>query len=1058
LRPLACGARLAFGPFTQLLFVAIKTSHFPAAALAAEGGIGMRTFLSLVASSLIALASPGAAAAQTQITTGVIQGVVTDSSGAVLPGVDVEARNVDTNLARTMVTDAGGRFVALQLPPGRYRVTFKLNGFATVVQENLMLTVGQAVQANCAMKVSGVAETVTVTAETPTVETSRANPASTLNETTVATTPILGRKFEDLLTLTPGVSVVQGPDGDEITFAGQRGVFNNISLDGGDYNNGFFGEQMGGQRAAIDITLEAVKEFQVVATGANAEFGRTGGGIVNVITKSGTNQVGGSLFEYQRLEALTSNTSDGQALKDFKRSQFGGTVGGPLVTDTMFYFLAFEGIRENLQRANLSTQIGSTPCPVAAPTIAANEALINSNADCQRLALLTFFRSNRQQEEGNPVDHKINNNAVLAKFDWNVSKNTNVSASYNFNYSKNTNQTFDVATYGDSANGIEGPSKINVLNINAFSTLGASKVNEFHVTYSRENRPRSAISSNMPADTGVGFSPSFRFGHPYFLGPNVDELVQRWQFKDNLSIVRGKHTIKTGGEWIHTNNYQIFRGFFQGRYLFDSVSGFLRYASPAAAGGYGPSTVGCSDGSFVTVPASCPAGATTNGGPLLFYLQSTSPDGVARDAAGQSNINNEEFALFIQDKWLAGHGLTLDYGFRWDAQLMPSTIDPKTTAYAKFLNDPRFPSDGTIPNQWKQFQPRVGFAWDISQNGKSVLRGSAGIFYARQNMLTQVGSVTTNGIQQKSDFASTANLLKFGAPTPTWPNLFPPSAVPPGTFPLFTGVRVFDRDYKNPRITSASVGFERELAPNWAAYCDLTYAKGAHLSRFFNINVHGTAAAANQPPTRDTTTYTGANPFEPDLGDVFVSTSRGRGRYVGGTVGVRKRFSDKYQLEANYVLSKDEDDDSNERDPFTDRSFDYYDQSLDYGPSDRDIRHKFNFYTFAEVPGRVILNVRVQARSAQPITTSPRVLNGTDRGRNWDRKDNAYFSLDWRLQRPFHVGQRAQIIPIVEMFNTFNNANNINPLTTPALFDFSGFLRQGVGDPRQLQIAVKFTF
>ena len=126
---------------------------------------------------------------------------------------------------------------------------------------------------------------------TPVVETTRAAAATTLNELTIETTPILGRKFEDLLTLTPGVSVVQGPDGDEITFAGQRGIFNNISLDGGDYNNGFFGEQAGGQRAPIDITLDAVKEFQVIASGAPAEFGRTAGGVVNVITKSGTNEV-----------------------------------------------------------------------------------------------------------------------------------------------------------------------------------------------------------------------------------------------------------------------------------------------------------------------------------------------------------------------------------------------------------------------------------------------------------------------------------------------------------------------------------------------------------------------------------------------------------------------------------------------------------------------------------------------------------------------------------------------------------------------------------------------
>ena len=181
-----------------------------------------------------------------------------------------------------------------------------------------------------------------------------------------------------------------------------------------------------------------------------------------------------------------------------------------------------------------------------------------------------------------------------------------------------------------------------------------------------------------------------------------------------------------------------------------------------------------------------------------------------------------------------------------------------------------------------------------------------------------------------------------------------------------------------------------------------------HLTRFLNYNVHGTAAAADQPATRDTTTYTGANPFEPQLGDVFVTNSRGRGLYRGATFGVRKRFSQRYQLEANYVLAKDEDDDSNERDPFTDRSFNFYDLSLDYGPSDRDIRHKFNFFTYAELPQRLLRQrPRSQGRTAQPITTSPRVLNGTDRGRNWDRKDNEYFSLDWRLQRPFRLGGRG---------------------------------------------------
>src|SRR6266568_3355851 len=437
-------------------------------------------------SLLLILVIAPVASSQTQITTGTIQGTVTDANGAIVPGANVEIKNLDTNFSKTLTTDDGGRFVSLALPPGNYSVTISKQGFATTVVEKVELTVGQALNLPISMKVSGVEERVTVNV-TPTVDTVKTESSTTLNETAVSTTPILGRKFEDLLTLTPGVSVVQGPDGDEINFAGQRGVFNNVSFDGGDYNNGFFGEQLGGQRAAIDIPLDAVKEFQVVATGATAEFGRTASGIINVISKSGTNNVHGSVFHFQRLEALSANTSDGRPLKGFRREQFGGTVGGPIRKDKAFFFFAFEGISEKLSRDNLSTAIGA-PCSVAAPTIGANEALINSSADCQRLALINFMKATRSQDEGLPVSHKINNNAFLAKVDWDLNSKNKLALSYNFDYSKNTNQTFDVATYGNSANGIEGPSKINNFNVNLFSSLSSTRVNEAHFSYTRELR------------------------------------------------------------------------------------------------------------------------------------------------------------------------------------------------------------------------------------------------------------------------------------------------------------------------------------------------------------------------------------------------------------------------------------------------------------------------------------------------------------------------------------------------------------------------------------------
>ncbi len=1002
---------------------------------------------------LLMLVAP-AAYAQTQITTGVVQGTVVDESEAVVPGATVEVKNVETNLSKTLATDGEGRFVFLQLPPGNYTLTVGKQGFATLVQESFPLTVGQAVSLNLRMKVSQVEERVTVTA-VPTVDVVKTESSTTLNERAVSNLPVLGRKFEDLLTLTPGVSITQGPDGDEISFAGQRGIFNNVSLDGGDYNNGFFGEQAGGQRAAIDIPLDAVQEFQVVATGATAEFGRTAGGVINVITKSGTNEFHGSLFHFQRLEALTANTSDGKPLTDFHREQFGGTIGGPIKKDKTFFFLAFEHIRENLTRANLSEQVGTTPCPNTAPTIQANEALINSNTDCQRLALLNFIRSSRSQEEGLPVERPIKNSAILGKLDFNVNEDNKLSLSYNFDHSRNENQTFDVPTYGNSANGTEGPSKIQVLNLNLFSTVSPTKVNEAHFTYARENRPRAAVDSNIPADTAMGgffnaAEPTFRFGSPFFLGPNVDELFWRTQLRDTFSIVKGSHTVKFGGEWLHSNNAQVFRGFFQGRYIFDSVAGFLRYASPASLGaGFGPNAGRCADGSFTSIAAPTCANPST---PLLLFLQGAAPNGPATDAAGASDIKNEDFALFAQDSWKIRPNLTFNYGLRWEAQIFPEPdVPPAQTAYGIFLNDPRFPSDGTLHSPKKMFQPRVGFAWDIGGRGKSVLRASYGIYFARQNMLTQVGSITTNGVQQQT---IAGGLFANPGIRPTWPGLVTPTAGSCSTranfsqagpvtnpFPCFSGVRVFSRDYANPRIYTTNVAFEQEIASDTSLYFDFTHAKGVHLTRFLD---YARLLGADGFPV-----------FGDYLGETMVASAVGKSLYRGFTVGLRKRYSRGFQFEGNYVFSKDMDDDSNERDPFTDRAFNFNNLQLDYSLADRDIRHRFNFYTNAQLPWGFDGNARVQARSPQPKSPgcATRCAN-----RNTLRKNNEFFSFDWRLQRPFDLSESVRLIPVVEMFNTFNTNNNIDPTIGSPLFNFDGFLRQGVGDPRQIQLAIKLEF
>ncbi len=1025
----------------------------------------IRHRLALATAPLVFFTAAPALHAQVQTINGRIQGEVADTSGAIIPGAQVEADEVETAIVHRSVTDRSGHFEFPSLKPGRYTVKITKAGFASTIQENLNLTVGLTETLRLTLQIAGAAESVVVTSA-PLIDVTTTASTTTLGEATVATTPVLNRKFEDLLTLTPGVSISQGPDGDEININGQRGIYNNISLDGGDYNNGFFGEQSGGQRAAVDITLEAVREFQVVASGANAEFGRTGGGVVNVITKSGTNNFHGSLFEYQRLAALTASTSDGQPLTNFHREQFGGSAGGAIIKDKLFYFGAAEGIDQNLLRPNLSQYnagvLGSAPCPVANPVFNNNitDAQIGANGDCQRQVLVNFYQSTYKENEGLPVDEVVHNGAFFGRGDYNLTPKNLLYVSYNFDYSNNPNQTFDVATYGTSANGTEGPAHVQTLNGNLITTVNDKQLNEAHVTFGHETRPRTAINPTAVPDTGIGFAPSFRFGQPFFLGPGSSETFYHLDLKDNYSIVHGRHTVKFGAEYLFSHNTQVFDGFALGRYIFGSVTGFLHYATPASQGSaFGNNVQACADGTYST--------ACTGGSPLLLYLQDAAVRaGETVQQAGYSSINNEEPSLYLQDTWQIHSRFTLNYGLRWEAQFFPSPATPPSqTAYGQYLTNPAFPSTGYLPNQTKEFQPRVGFNWDIQGNGHTTLRASAGIFNARQNMLTEVGAITTNGAQQQT-------LTEFsGLGNPVYPNAFPNVPIPVGQYPAGAGVTVFDRNYHNPRIYSYDVGVDRQLGTDFVAFVDFNDSKGVYLTRFTNPNVGPTVVPATNA---DTVSYTGPSPF-PNLGAITDTISNSKSLYRGLSVGIRKRMSHHYQFEAEYTYSVDRDDDSNERDPFTFRYANLYNLASEYSLSDRDERHKFNAYGLGELPFGFRGNFRIQQHSAEPETdnsagtgTGPacsynnsqtRFVNGIDCGRNHLRKDNAFFVTDLGIARPFsfHDG-RFGLIPRAEIFNAFNNTNNLNPLSSPALFDFSGFLRVGVGDPLQAQLSLRFTF
>lgn len=297
------------------------------------------------------LALGGAAAsvsAQSQATTGLIRGRVSDTTGSALSGAQVVLRHLETNGEVVLTTNASGVYVGSLLRVGTYTVAARMVGYQAARRDGVVLRLGEAATVDFRLApVTVQLEELTVAASEPLIDASRVASATRLEPQVVSGLPNNGRNFLNLTLLTPNVGIVQGPDGDELTIGGQRGIHNNVSVDGADFNNPFFGEQRGGQRPAFTFNLDAVQEIVVVSQGANAEFGRSGGGFVNVITKSGTNTFHGSAHYFGKYDALSKNFSTSNPgftgfEPDFSQHQFGMTLGGPIVKDKAFFFVAYD--------------------------------------------------------------------------------------------------------------------------------------------------------------------------------------------------------------------------------------------------------------------------------------------------------------------------------------------------------------------------------------------------------------------------------------------------------------------------------------------------------------------------------------------------------------------------------------------------------------------------------------------------------------------------------------------------------------------------------------------
>ena len=983
-----------------------------------------RLMRSLTTLALAVLCAAGVWA-QSQATTGVIEGRVRDESGAVLPGATVTIRNVATGFEKVVQTDAGGRFSAPLLPLGPYRVTVGLEGFATMVREGFELAVGQTVTLPIDMKIAAAEEQITVTAGAPVIETSRTEGAVRIGDAEVASLPNNGRNFLDFTKLTPGVTIVQGPDGDELSINGQKGIANNISVDGADFNNPFFGEQRGGQRPPFTFNLDAVKEVVVVADGAPAEFGRSSGGFVNVVTKSGTNELHGTAHGFYKNDSLSADPkspSGGTVKKgESDQTQFGFTLGGPLQQDKVFYFLAGD-----IQRGEETKQ-----------------------TDPGRIdpRLVSFLNSIGIPNDNGPITRTNDAEVALAKLDWTMSERNLFTLRYSYTNSEQVNGTNDVDRYGRSSNGIEQDySHAGTLTL--ISTLSGTTLNELRAQYAKEWRPRPYGGPDIPGqsrpfpDTSILFD-DYRFGLPFFLPIEYDD--DRKQLTDNLSLLRTNHSIKLGFDYNEVTSSQTFIGFANGKFFFTTIDGFINYYN-------NPRYVECSNAAGVFVTGSqtgvCPAGTSVSG-PVLLYLQQAGVGNLTVEQAGTQDIEQMEPAVYIQDEWHPTGNLTIQMGLRWEGLDNPDVRTPADRVFfAPFIgttrNGQEFPSDGEIPDDWEMWQPRLGVSW--APDDKSVVRATAGIFHARLPALNLASTRSTNGsIGQtlfRNSFLGSIGVLP---PPPDYRTLIDARGAPV----FFPDVFVYDQDWQTPRTTAASLSWEREVAPSLALIIKGNYAKTDHITRFINRNDarFGSPWSAGLPPG-------GAN----GINTLTSVESTAKSRYWGVTIGATRRMTGRASFQAYYTYSKDKSDDDNERDPFTFRYVDPRHLDREYNYSDRDQRHRFNGLALFRLPWDIDLNARYSYRSAQPRSVANRVRpDGSIILRNTERKDNKFNSLDLRLSKGFDLG-RVTLEPIVEVFNVLDEENFLRPEITSAAGSFDGTIRSGAGDPRQIQLGLRLVW
>jgi hypothetical protein len=818
-------------------------------------------------------------------TTGSIAGWVRDNTGAGLPGVTVTATNLDTGQTRMTYTDKDGGYELSLLPPGNYKVLAELQGLGKSNVARTTVLLGNTTRTDLKLAPQ-LSEAMTVTATAPIIDTQRTGMTQSVTNQQIDKLPLLGRDFRSLASLTPGVSV-GSYDTSAITANGARPLSTDYNIDGASSNNDFYGQQTGGSRPPFTFSQAAIQEFQVIRTQYDAEYGRGVGAAVNAITKSGSNDFHGEVFYYDRLKSWSATRPT------VINSDIGGTTYPLAITDS---YLA-KGVQQPgfvfggpIVRDKLFFFVGADSMTQSQPAVIGNDMRTYSQYLALTPAQQQTALSKIQTAVGAPYEAGLNYSVdnklytYLVKFDGYLGPNHHWSLRDNItNYKTSNSGATSSFGLGQSNETDKFYQIVGTLD----SVFTNSMFNQLILQVGRDQRPVTTQYTATEFDINFGESPLQYFGYNDAADSTADE--KKFQFKDTVQFLFGDHSLKAGVELLHRHLFDSYPRYLHGLYAYSSL---LNYVNNV------PNTV----------------------------MQAWGPN--RGDVAWDTNL----WSGYVNDSFRVSPRLTIDVGLRYDYQSIPRPPANAFPQYPQFLTQ--------ITDQKNNFAPRVSFAWDVSGNGRSVLRGGSGKFFEYMPDILMAGPIQgISGALYTTTFTCTTTPAN---PCPTYPALLSPTDFLAKS-KLSANLVTIGSGYQAQNAWRTSLQYEQRVGANYSVAVSAVYSKLDHIEGTTNQNLVPTGYSLGNMPVYDYNSS--ANPARPypDMGIVREVTSNEEAWYRAQTLEFHRLATADSRLswDISYTHADSIDEETNTRSTSTTFLIDPKNPKLSEGPSDNDVKHRF---------------------------------------------------------------------------------------------------------------------